>query len=836
MKPPKNLSTKLSPQQWYDSNVNNGNKLAADYPDVQQQIGMGKYFSFYNPNEYSRHPDGGFRNIANPDLKDGDSEYNPIIDYQAPAPVIKSSKPTVSVSPDHKPLDIGPNLTYNPNTGTYANSTTGKGIDVVNQFKKGGLVKGYDGGGDVVPQYNLAMQSLGTPIQTTTPGNYQNAFTNANAQNTYTNNGSNKKQNAPGITQQQKLTAIGLAGRGLNAIGGPQDTNMKYGTDDYFNNRNQSMQQGEGIANTVGAIPIVGAFKSLGEGAQNALAPKDAYGVSNSSDLAVGAGGFLNPLESTTSAYNDIKSGKFTGKTAANLLLPGVGAILNNNENKKQRDLLQQKNVDDQNTANLQQRYQDQKGAVQRSLVQRDSGDNTDVVNTNYLAPYTPIAGPTQSTGATGLTKDWRDAGNSISSGWRGLGKGLGFKNGGLTSAKAATILHEGIANGHKITDKQRRFFGWKSDQKKKDGGPIEGPGTGKSDSIPAKIKEDSFVVPEENAPMAEIIREKILKAPSKKANLNQKNGEPVKLSNGEHLFNPGEVSEIKATGINIDSLAPNAQRATTQGGKDLGYANGGKTKAPKVTPDYLNRVDNGYIPYQQSDPELKTSDPSYQDLMLTGEGAKRYPKNADSDSKFDWGQAIDYGIPLIQAGLGAAYLKKAGARPVDQLDPDYLNSISTAQGNVALAQANAKYGFTPEEQTQINNQNQNLTNAGNYAARNFSGGSSGNAFNLTRANLNDAANRNLNTAVQNRNLMFQKQGIANDRQQYLDSLIGNKVNMSNRLFNLKLDAWQQQQQTGAGLIASAAQNALGARQWNQELQASKDRSAMYNPQPVTTI
>jgi len=42
-------------------------------------------------------------------------------------------------------------------------------------------------------------------------------------------------------------------------------------------------------------------------------------------------------------------------------------------------------------------------------------------------------------------------------------GKGLNFKKGGLTPNKARQILHDGTAQGHPLTDKQRRFFGAKS-------------------------------------------------------------------------------------------------------------------------------------------------------------------------------------------------------------------------------------------------------------------------------------------------------------------------------------------------------------------------------------
>src|SRR6478609_2655626 len=87
-------------------------------------------------------------------------------------------------------------------------------------------------------------------------------------------------------------------------------------------------------------------------------------------------------------------------------------------------------------------------------------------------------------------------------------------------------------------------------------GGKIVGKGTGKSDSIDAKVEANSFVVPVENAPIAEEIRKKFLKAPKiKKANLNQDKGEEVKLSNGEHLFTPKEDEKLEAMGIDLDVL-----------------------------------------------------------------------------------------------------------------------------------------------------------------------------------------------------------------------------------------------------------------------------------------
>jgi len=96
-----------------------------------------------------------------------------------------------------------------------------------------------------------------------------------------------------------------------------------------------------------------------------------------------------------------------------------------------------------------------------------------------------------------------------------------------------------------------------------KNGGKIEGAGTAKSDSITAKIKPNSFVIPAEMAATAETIRKVVLKAPKTKANLNQAGGTKVKLSNGEVLFTPKEVEKVEnALGDNaLDKLAPKSAK-----------------------------------------------------------------------------------------------------------------------------------------------------------------------------------------------------------------------------------------------------------------------------------
>lgn len=120
------------------------------------------------------------------------------------------------------------------------------------------------------------------------------------------------------------------------------------------------------------------------------------------------------------------------------------------------------------------------------------------------------------------------------------------------------------LANNQQF-DKNRPYYNkggvvGKVKQMCADGGEIKGKGGPKEDKIKAKVKAGSFVVPAENAEIAEELREKLLmKAPKVKANLNQKGGEEVKLSNKEHLFTPEEKEELLERGVNVNLLAPNA-------------------------------------------------------------------------------------------------------------------------------------------------------------------------------------------------------------------------------------------------------------------------------------
>ena len=611
-----------------------------------------------------------------------------------------------------------------------------------------------------------------------------------------------------------------------------------------------------------------------------------------------------------------------------------------------------------------------------------------------------------------------------------------------------------------------------------KDGGKIEGKGTAKSDEIKAKIKEGSFIVPAENAPIAKELKSKVLKAPNvnKKANLNQKGGETVMLSNGEYSFTPEEAQELLAKGIDIKKLAPNAKQHLTdhmnKGGTVKGYKYGdfveddgidpelerkkleeekrkekqnltaaekkqkesedkrlkyganyqnslrqqeeerqtkknieklekelaaleksyndfdsqsksainapskkggigdysrpstesvrkqkevmlkeiqkkksevsdNKTKLNTQTNSTASKSNNGqntsyfgdakqkeqpksttnkvedyqknmpkeamagYKPPVKAPPVKKTpskatekkvevvTPPSDNGLTVeqmrgikpagfegdvpekelesvlpnqtevekasgqvispTGNSTFDYEKNMtpetpnglnDLTTSLSSGlrSTFDYALPAAQTYMGLKSLQQAGKRPVDKIDPDYLRAIEETRGilgeannRASTADAAAKYGYSAEELAMLNMQNQEATAAGRFAARNYSGGSAGNAFNMERTALNDSVGRGLQAKIQDKNLRLQKQQYADSRKAYADSkqselnsLLNNKANRSRDLFNDTLTGWKENQSAGSELVGAGIQNLIGAKRYKDEQAASAERLAKY--------
>lgn len=115
-----------------------------------------------------------------------------------------------------------------------------------------------------------------------------------------------------------------------------------------------------------------------------------------------------------------------------------------------------------------------------------------------------------------------------------------------------------------------------------KTGGSIEGKGTGKSDSIPMKAPEGSFIVPTENADHAEELGKSFLGWNKEEKAKRNNGGTDIKVSDGEVFFTPDEVHVLKYHGVNLDELAPKAENkiGMKKGGMYIKPENKGKETA----------------------------------------------------------------------------------------------------------------------------------------------------------------------------------------------------------------------------------------------------------------
>lgn len=218
-------------------------------------------------------------------------------------------------------------------------------------------------------------------------------------------------------------------------------------------------------------------------------------------------------------------------------------------------------------------------------------------------------------------------------------------------------------------------------------------------------------------------------------------------------------------------------------------------TKDVEITPSQIDVSDT-----ITETPEKAGTNPLQKKVLL----------NAGLDAAKQIGGLANYIIPAKQVQLGQKFLAASGKRPVDKVDPDF-------QAAVTKAQANARFGYTPEEQALIDQKNISALRSGENAARNYSGGSASSALSLTRQAANDYFSRGLQSAIANKNLQMNKQ-------QYADALNQNKASMNRQLFQDNLNAWNQQQVAGGNLVSAGLQNLMGANR----LQREKDFQNQY--------
>lgn len=241
-------------------------------------------------------------------------------------------------------------------------------------------------------------------------------------------------------------------------------------------------------------------------------------------------------------------------------------------------------------------------------------------------------------------------------------------------------------------------------------------------------------------------------------------------------------------------------------------------------------------IPYSGVDPNLAIYDRDMAARLAELEGQNQ---PSGQRSNVNWqdvaGGLINYGIPALQVGMGLRNLKKAGDRPVDQLDPDFLRSVSRSAGTTAETKARSEYGLDPATLAYLNQQNQLATRQAMANARNYSGGSAANALSLSGAALGDQFGRTLQTKVADAQAKEAKYGDYLNAQRYQDQLTGMKADMNRRLFTDNLNAWQQDTNTAGALINTGLTNAIDSYRADQRMKnykqvMSQANNFNYNP------
>lgn len=408
-------------------------------------------------------------------------------------------------------------------TGALNTKEAGKMYDVEQPvlikgaFKNGGIVskiKGYyDGGPIYKPNQNIDgtfgdSNSSYKPLNTIDSGvvGMNDPYAEQRAIN------EQNKKNEDLKKQQKTDRAVNAAG----AIGGAVGS-AYYASQQPADESENVYNQGMGAVSKAGTIGgVIGGVAAMGDAIAKPVR-KDAEGIDNktgkysdfnkaSGTAAIGMA--FNPFKSQTEVYGDkdLSLGTKLKFTAAHMLTPGgLGGGLASKSIYKEKEANSVKRLNDEkarvNLANNTARQQ-------QAILDRNNGE----FNGSFTNPY-----------------------------------------------NADDVVYD--EKGRVTTPMMNKGGIVSKIQMCSDGGKIVGKGTGTSDSILAKVEADSFIVPAKNAEVAEELREKFLgKPPKQKANLNDKNGELVKLSNGEHKFTPEEKHELLEKGVNVDALAPDSK------------------------------------------------------------------------------------------------------------------------------------------------------------------------------------------------------------------------------------------------------------------------------------
>lgn len=376
-----------------------------------------------------------------------------------------------------------------------------------------------------------------------------------------------------------------------------------------------------------------------------------------------------------------------------------------------------------------------------------------------------------------------------------------------------------------------------------KKGGEIEGPGTGKSDSIKMKADDGSFIVPAENAEYAKELGQTFLGWDQEEKSDKGKGKVDIKVSDGEIMFTPQESAILRYHGIDLDKLAPKAKKSNEM----KKFVTGGETKEdpeedyrirqgnPLITD--INQISTG-LPIQTEAKSEQKKDDSFSDwkydpqskLVMSKAGSVAYDKkgneykvNPDTNqfeetgTKSPYGSSIygEYGenesvldlmpelLGAIQAAGGATGLIAAGRSP-DMRVSETLKQLSSETRRLA------EFGYEPAV---INSLNQQIDKTRSDMSRLVNEGNS--ASGLERMS---QLNNILSTTIDKKaGLAFAD--AAEKSRKYADVLRVDamKAGQEFDINRMKVEDWYKNQEVFAELAMAGISNIVGARQLKAE-------------------
>ena len=339
-------------------------------------------------------------------------------------------------------------------------------------------------------------------------------------------------------------SGLGLAASGLSALNAGNTSTAQYGTNPYFEKQAKQQATSDALASGVAAaatpvVPYAPQTLELLKQLANTIDPKDAYGVSKKYNPASVMLGDLLGHTGKGKTYKDWRNAgdsQFESWFKSSSIARG---LYKNLDNAKQ---LQQLKTDYNN--GLKEDFKNAQSAeIQGNIDDAINRRNAGI--TSYVDTYKPKTFDEKTlldTNDENLNKNQADV--------DALNRGLNFDD---SIKKGFNNTKSNVGSFFKKNNFASKYFA--------KGGEIKGNGTGKSDSITAKVEEGAFVVPVENAAKAKAIKEELLETPADEAaELEHPNGVDVKLSNGEFMFSKEEADELKNMGIDLyKEFAPNS-------------------------------------------------------------------------------------------------------------------------------------------------------------------------------------------------------------------------------------------------------------------------------------